>query len=466
MREDAFYQDSLEFLAQSTEYAVPLIFITKSDYMSSCADLLSTYVRAVFSAQKFTGAPGELAWFYNSEGGLASVYVGAGLAVDAHAVSMAAVRIPPGVYSIAHTLNIHALLGWSLAQYKFDLYKPSQSKERRLLVDPKILPELLIQAHAIFLVRDLINTPASDMNPEHLGLALSSLALQHGAEYQDVVGTKLLEDGFSAIHAVGRASDCDPRLLSLTFGEPHHPRVTLVGKGVCFDSGGLDIKPSAGMRLMKKDMGGAAQVFGLSYAIMALQLPIRLHVLIPAVENAIGSRSYRPGDVLKMRNGLTVEIDNTDAEGRLILADALVKACEEEPEIVIDFATLTGAARVAVGTEIAAMFTPDPAIAAAMLAASDAVHDPVWHMPLYSGYASLLDSSIADMTNSTASAYAGAITAALFLQRFVSKSTDWVHFDVMAWNVSNKPGRPEGGEAMGMLTVLEYLRNRYPKLPG
>ena len=460
MRADAFYQDSLDFPVQSAAHVVPLIFLTSAAYTTTISTL-NACVRAVFLVNQFKGAAGDLALIFSDQGQLVAVYVGAGDAVDACTVALAATRVPPGVYSCAITYSMHAMLAWSLAQYRFDRYKPCLSKKRRLIVDSAFLPELLIQAHSIFLVRDLINTPPNDMDPEQMGRVLENLAQQHGAKYQDWIGQQLLDDGFAAIHAVGRAAACAPRLLELNFGDPSHPGVVLVGKGVCFDSGGLDIKPSSGMRLMKKDMGGAAQVIGLAHAIMSLRLPIRLQVLIPAVENSIGSRAYRPGDVLRMRNGLTVEIDNTDAEGRLILADALVKACESQPELVIDFATLTGSARVAVGTEIAAMFTSDPAIAAAMLVASEAVKDPVWPMPLYAGYASLLDSSIADLANSTASAYAGAITAALFLQRFISKSVDWLHFDVMAWNVSSKPGRPEGGEAMGILAVLHYLRARY-----
>ena len=275
------------------------------------------------------------------------------------------------------------------------------------------------------------------------------------------MGDDLLKANFPAIHMVGRAAENSPRLLSLSWGDANHPRVTLIGKGVCFDSGGLDIKPSAGMRLMKKDMGGAAHVLGLAMWIMANQLPIRLEVLIPAVENSIGPNAFKPGDILTMRNGLTVEIDNTDAEGRLILADVLVKAEEARPELIIDFATLTGAARVAVGTEMAAMFTNDEGLALSLTEASREVADPLWRLPLFAPYETMLDSNVADLANASASSYAGAITAALFLQRFISPATSWVHFDIMAWNVSSKPGKPEGGEAMGIRAIAHYLQKKY-----
>ena len=260
---------------------------------------------------------------------------------------------------------------------------------------------------------------------------------------------------------MGRGAAAAPRLISLVWGDEAHPRVALVGKGVCFDSGGLDIKPSAGMRLMKKDMGGAAQVIGLAQWLMTLKVPIRLHVLIPAVENSVDAQSYRPGDVLTMRNGLKVEVHNTDAEGRLVLADALVKACEYQPELVIDFATLTGAARVAVGTDIAAMFVNDDKLAHDLEKSAREAFDPVWRMPLFDGYAELFNSTIADFANASDSSYAGAITAALFLQRFITPDLPWVHFDIMAWNLRSKPGKPEGGEAMGIQAVGQYLRGRY-----
>ena len=454
MQSDRFYQIN-------SDKALPLVFLTKAECLDGAIEKLNAFERNSLAGQQFKGAMGEVVIISNSDGLPSHVYIGSGDGNEALAIAIAISRIPPGLYQAHKNISKQALLTWALAQYSFDKYKPNLTEPRILAVDECELRNILIKSKAIFLVRDLINTPANDLGPQEMAAFVAGLASEYGAEFKQWVGDELVCDNFPAIHAVGRAAADAPRLLSLIWGDETHPRVTLVGKGVCFDSGGLDIKPSSGMRLMKKDMGGAAQVIGLAQWLMAHRLPIRLHLLIPVVENAIGSKAYRPGDVLTMRSGLTVEIDNTDAEGRLVLADALVKACEEKPELLIDFATLTGAARVAVGTEMSAMFSNDDQLAEGILNSAVEVNDPVWRMPLFSGYASMLDSSIADMTNSTSSSYAGAITAALFLQRFVNESVSWVHFDVMAWNVSNKPGRPEGGEAMGMLAVGQYLMGRY-----
>ncbi|MFM8355107.1 MAG: leucyl aminopeptidase family protein, partial [Gammaproteobacteria bacterium] len=315
-------------------------------------------------------------------------------------------------------------------------------------------------AFATGLARDLINTPAADLQPGHLAAEAEALADTHGAPCSVLTGDELLDANFNTIHAVGRAAYDEPRLIDFSWGDPAHPLVVLVGKGVCFDSGGLDIKPPNGMRTMKKDMGGAAITLGLAHLVMAAGLPVRLRVLIPAVENAIDGNAFRPGDVIATWKGLTVEIDNTDAEGRLILCDALALAAADKPALIVDFATLTGAARSAVGTELAAMFCNDDSIASAISAAGERVDDPVWRMPLHEPYAAMLESKIADLVNSASSPYAGAITAALFLERFVDHCP-WVHFDVMAWNVRNRPGRPEGGEAMGMRAVFEFLRERF-----
>ncbi len=450
MKANCFYQTD-------TDTAWPLILLRQDDTLNELSDT----ERNCLVSQQFKGALGDIAVITNSQGFPLNIYIGAGDGNEMLAIASAVTKIPPGLYQAPRGLEQSALLAWSLAQYKFDHYKNSNLEPRILAVDEQPLSDVLLESNAIFLVRDLINMPANALGPSEMAERVAILAMEQGAVFQQWIGDELLRDRFPAIHAVGRAAADAPRLLSLTWGDETHPRVTLLGKGVCFDSGGLDIKPAAGMRYMKKDMGGAAHVIGLAQWIMAKRLPIRLQVLIPAVENAVGSRAFRPGDVLTMRNGLTVEIDNTDAEGRLVLADALVKACEDNPELLIDFATLTGSARVAVGTDIAAMFTNDDQLADAMTKSSRESNDPVWRMPLFAGYASMLDSSIADMANSSPSAYAGAITAALFLQRFVRESLSWLHFDIMAWNVSNKPGRPEGGEAMGMLAVGRYLIGRY-----
>jgi leucyl aminopeptidase len=353
------------------------------------------------------------------------------------------------------------LMAWGMAQYKFLRYKTIEVLPRLLELSTQIFDQVVPRVDAVFRVRDLINTSAEDMGPKALGDMLESVAQLYHGTFSSIVGTELLEKNFPAIYAVGRAAVEAPRLLKLEWGKSKHPLVILVGKGVCFDSGGLDLKPASAMRQMKKDMGGAAQVIGLAQLIMHYQLPIRLMVLIPAVENTIDAAAYRPGDVLRMRNGLHVEIDNTDAEGRLVLADALVYACEQNPDWVLDLATLTGAARTAVGTEISALFTDEQPLASQLMALGREWNDPVWQLPMYEGYANMLDSVIADMTNSTSSPYAGSITAALFLKRFISPDVKWAHFDLMAWNISTKPGRPEGGEAMAVMSLFEYLRTTY-----
>ena len=412
-----------------------------------------------FSGQAFSGQLGSVA--FSETDNITNVYIGKGEASDADAIAHAMSKLPVGNYKIIAPLSTDAYTMWSLAQYTFDKYKPAKSAPKILCVEKEALNHALITARAVFLIRDLINTPANDLCPKALSVVVQELADTHGASWSESVGDDLLHENFPAIHAVGRASSSEPRLLSLIWGHEKHPAVTIVGKGVCFDSGGLDLKPAAMMRLMKKDMGGAAQAIGLAQWIMAMQLPIRLELLIPAVENAVGGSAYRPGDVLIMRNGLSVEIDNTDAEGRLIMADALSYACEKKPDLLVDFSTLTGAARVAVGTEISAVFSPNDDVVADIIACGNDVRDPIWRMPLYAGYLRLLDSNIADLSNSSPSQYAGAITAALFLQHFIKKDVPWVHFDVMAWNVTNRPGKPEGGEAMGMLAMAEYLIKRY-----
>ncbi|MEK9725322.1 MAG: leucyl aminopeptidase family protein, partial [Rhodospirillaceae bacterium] len=311
------------------------------------------------------------------------------------------------------------------------------------------------------LIRDLINTPAVDMGPDGLAAAAAKVAKAHRARIKVIVGNDLLKKNYPAVHAVGRAHDRAPRLIDITWGNARAPKVTLVGKGVCFDTGGLDIKSAAGMRLMKKDMGGAAHVLGAAAWIMAAKLKVRLRVLIPAVENSIAGNAMRPGDVVPTRKGLTIEIGNTDAEGRVILSDALAEAAIEKPELIVDFATLTGAARVALGPELPALFCTDDRLADDLLAAGTAATDPFWRMPLWAGYDRLVDGKVADVNNAPEGGHGGAITAALFLQRFVEPDVPWAHIDLMAWNGSNRPGRPEGGEAMGLRALCGMLANRY-----
>jgi leucyl aminopeptidase len=355
-----------------------------------------------------------------------------------------------------------ALLGLALGGYAFSRYRKHQGRDVAFAVPEGVDGEpVRRRAEAIFLVRDLINTPASDMGPEALERAAHDLAAAHGAEVAVIAGDELLAQNFPMIHAVGRAAAQAPRLIDLTWGRPDAPKLALVGKGVCFDTGGLDIKPASGMLLMKKDMGGAANVLGLAALVMGGRLDVRLRVLIPAVENAISGNAFRPGDVLRSRKGPTVEIGNTDAEGRLVLADALALADEEEPDLLIDMATLTGAARVALGPDLPPFFTDDEALAAALVAASAAVADPLWRMPLWSPYDKKLASKVADLNNVTTDGFAGAVTAALFLRRFVDRARSWAHLDVFGWCPVEKPHCPVGGEAQGIRAIETVLAERY-----
>ena len=382
-------------------------------------------------------------------------------------LAKAAESLPEGTYRVAGRGPGPAVLGWLLGQYRFERYKkePSTKGARVLLTDePARIDETVLQAEATCLVRDLVNIPAGDLGPAELEMAVLALADETGAK-ASVTRDNALTEGYPMVAAVGRAAapGREPRLIELEHGDQRHPRIAIVGKGVCFDSGGLDIKPSSGMRLMKKDMGGAAHALALSRLIIKSRLPVRLHLLIPAVENAISGGAFRPGDILKSRNGLTVEVGNTDAEGRLILADALTRALEEKPELVIDFATLTGAARVALGPDLPALFANDEALAESLLDGGTAVSDPLWRMPLWQPYAEMLASDVADIGNMADAPMAGAVTAALFLQKFVPAGTPWAHLDTFAWRSSAKPGRPKGGDAVGLRAVWEMLKSRHEK---
>jgi leucyl aminopeptidase len=355
-----------------------------------------------------------------------------------------------------------AALAFALGAYRFARYRKAEQKNVRLALPEGIDGvELSRIVEAVFLARDLVNTPANDLGPENLEAEAKKLAERYGARFESTVGEDLLKKNFPLIHAVGRASDQAPRLIDFRWGEASHPKVTLVGKGVCFDTGGLDIKPSSGMLLMKKDMGGAAAALALALMVMDAKLKVSLRVLIPAVENSISDEAFRPGDVYKSRKGITVEIGNTDAEGRLVLADALSLADEESPGLMIDFATLTGAARVALGPELPPAYTDDDKFAEEFARHARAENDPVWRMPLWKPYASILDSKIADINNAGSSGLAGSITAALFLQRFVERAKCWMHLDIFAWNPAAKPGRPEGGEAMTVRALYALLKARY-----
>lgn len=374
--------------------------------------------------------------------------------------------LPAGNYFIEATWKPELLgrvaLGFALAQYQFTRYKTIKAKLLILQLPKSVNIEALeAERAAICLVRDLINTPANDMGTGDLSKAAKAMAKRVGAKFSEIVGEDLLRQNYPAIHAVGRAGPDAPRLIDITHGKASHPLVVLVGKGVTFDTGGLDIKPYASMKLMKKDMGGAALVLGLAEAIIAAKLPIRLRVLIPAVENSIDGNAFRPQDVLQSRKGLTIEIGSTDAEGRLILADALTEGDSEKPALMIDVATLTGAARTALGTELPALYSNREDVARDIVKAGMECHDPLWQLPLWQGYAKYVNSPIADVTNTPNYGFAGSITAALFLERFVSPTTPWVHIDSYAWNAENQPGRPMGGEALCLRALLTYLTKRF-----
>ncbi|GAA0729049.1 leucyl aminopeptidase family protein [Sphingomonas japonica] len=375
--------------------------------------------------------------------------------------------LPEGQYRVEGRDPGAAMFGWVTGQYRFERYrKEDRATGPRVLLssDPVAIEETLRQGSATLRVRDMVNTPAADMGPGEIEAAAAELAKQQGAELTVTRGTEL-ERGFPMIAIVGQAAakGREPRLIELAWGRADQPKIAIVGKGVCFDTGGLDLKNSAGMRLMKKDMGGAAHALALAELVMTARLPVQLHLLIPAVENSIGAKAFRPGDVLATRKGLTVENTNTDAEGRLILGDALARACEEAPELLIDFATLTGAARVALGPDLPALFANDDALADALSAQGKAVSDPVWRLPLWDGYDEMLKSDIADLVNAAEGGFAGSVTAALFLRRFVAKDVAWAHFDTFAWRPAARPGRPKGGEALGLRAAWGMLKQRYPR---
>ena len=380
-------------------------------------------------------------------------------------LAKAAQNLPEGVYRLADEPIGLAGLGWMLAHYRFDRYRAdAKAKGDRLLLSstPGNLGELARLAEATAVVRDLVNTPAADLGPAELQQAVETLAEEFDAKISVTRGEALAQN-YPMIHAVGQAAvrDRAPRLIELEWGNPANPRIALIGKGVAFDTGGLNIKTGNFMRLMKKDMGGAAHALALARLVMEARLPVRLHLLIPAVENAISANALRPGDILKSRKGLSVEIDNTDAEGRLILGDALARASEENPQLILDFATLTGAARVALGPDLPALFSNDDALAQDLMAAASRVQDPSWQMPLWDRYDDMLRSDIADMVNSAEGGMAGCITAALFLRRFVPKTIPWAHFDTFAWRPGALPGRPKGGDAMGLRAAFEMLKQRF-----
>lgn len=444
--------------------AIP-IHLVKREGFEAWAKQLSSGQRAALAAQKFDGGGYQTAIVPDGDGWFAVGGVANPAELSSWCMAKLAEDLPDGTYRRADGEPGPALHGWQTAQYIFDRYKkPDKPIGPRVLLtkDAGKIDAAIAEAGAVCLVRDLVNTPAEDMGPAALEEQAERLARQHGGELQVVRGDALEQD-YPMIHAVGRAAARKhaPRLLHLTWGKQSDPVLAIVGKGVCFDSGGLDVKSASGMKLMKKDMGGAAHAFALAGLIMGAGLKVRLHCLVPAVENAISSDSFRPGDVLSSRKGLTVEIGNTDAEGRLILGDALTRASEEDPDLIIDFATLTGAARVALGPDYPALMVRRDATADALIAAGRGHDDEPWRLPLPEAYAEWLGSDIADTNNAHANSFAGASVAGLFLDKFVGDGLDWAHFDTFAWRPTAKPGRPKGGEAYGLRAAWHMLRNRY-----
>jgi len=422
--------------------------------------------RAWLDSIGFKAEPGKLALLPGPDGAVTAALLITAEPATLWDTAAAPGALPAGLWRLDDPTGAldpaEAALGWALACYRFERYrKPGDPPPRLAVPDAAARSRAEVVAGAIGFARDLVNTPANDLGPAELEAAAAALALEAGAAFSSIVGDALLEQNWPLVHAVGAASPRPPRLIELLWGEPGAPKLTLVGKGVCFDTGGLDIKPSSAMLLMKKDMAGAALMLGLAKAITGLGLPVRLRVLIPAVENAVGGRAFRPGDVLRSRKGLTVEIGNTDAEGRLILADALAEADGERPDLLIDAATLTGAARVALGPELPALFTPDDALARELLEAGERTAEPLWRLPLHAPYRRYLDSKLADINNTGQKNFAGAITAALFLKEFVVETRAWAHLDIFGWNDESRPGRPRGGEATALRPLLAAIERRF-----
>jgi len=459
-----------ELLIADADAATPIHLLGRAA-CDTLAPTLPDDIKAIIARAGFSGAAGDMALIPGSGGKLARVYFGMGDAPIPRAMSLRGLvaRLPAGDYRIAERPaeldGGQIAQAWLLGGYRFSRYKQVRDvgPVRLAIPDEAGLGEASMIAAACALARDMVNTPANDMGPERIEAIALEVAAAHGAQAQVTRGEDLLPAGYPLVHAVGRAADTAraPRFIEFAWGDPRHPAVVLVGKGVAFDSGGLDIKPSTGMRLMKKDMGGAAHALALAQMIMAGGLPVRLHVLIPAVENAISGGAMRPGDILPSRKGLSVEVGNTDAEGRLILADALARAGELSPALTIDLATLTGAARVALGPDVVPFYTDDDALAADLARISDAVEDPLWRMPMWQGYASGIDSDIADLKNDPdAWVQAGSIAAALFLRRFAPEGA-WLHLDIYAWNPRPRPGWPQGAEAQAIRALYAMLKVRY-----
>ena len=455
------------FETAPTASAIPISFATKTTWEAICASLPGE-ARQFALANGFAAKPGACLTLPAADGKIAHVLFGledeGSKYRDLFRPGQLPGLLPPGVYRFAnapHDMRL-ATLAFALGSYRFSRYRKTDALDVRLVppdgVDATAITRM---ADAAALARDLINTPSNDMGPEELALAAQYVAERFGASFNCIVGEELTRQNFPLIHAVGMASLRAPRLIDLSWGDPDHPKVTLVGKGVCFDTGGLDLKPSAGMLMMKKDMGGAANVLALAQMVMDAKLKLRLRVLIPAVENAVSGNAFRPLDIFPSRKGITVEIGNTDAEGRLVLADALALACEEKPDLLVDLGTLTGAARVALGPDLPPFYTNDETLAQDVARCASEENDPLWRMPLWPPYDSWLDSKVADVNNAPGGTFAGSITCALFLQRFIEGAKSWLHVDIYGWTPSAKPARPEGGECQAARAIFRLLGERY-----
>ena len=454
--------------ADNAAAARVLVTLDRASYPAwRAAQTTSTW--AWLDSHSFDGSNGNFLALPDDDGQLRRVVVGVADAGDPLALAHLPTLLPPGDYRLDPDSPLEidisaATLGWGLGAYRFTRYLQATKPVARLqLPEAAASSEAMALLSASLLVRDLVNTPTEHMGPAELEGAARQLAQAHGAKVKTVMGDALLQQNFPTIHAVGRASHRAPRLIELEWGDPAHPRIAVVGKGVCFDTGGLDLKTGDGMRNMKKDMGGGAHALALAHLVMAQRLPVHLTVLVPAVENAIAGNAFRPGEVIVTRQGLSVEIDNTDAEGRLVLCDALSYAAEKKPELLLDFATLTGSARTALGPDIPALFCNDEALAADFLAAGERMRDRIWRMPLWRPYLGMLHSNIADLGNAGHSRLGGAITAALYLERFVPEGLPWAHLDQYAWNDSARAGKPAGGEAQGLRAAYALLKARYAR---
>jgi leucyl aminopeptidase len=453
------------FLKNQPKNAIPITIVSQNQYPAWLAKQ-TKFTQTWLSSSGFRNEPGSIRLIPDSSGKLIRILTSTSEMKNFWATGSLPLTLPEGDYYFDFEVNDYQyfVLAWGLGAYQFSRYKKPLRQPARLVLPPEISAGKIINIiESIYWVRDLINTPTDDMGPTELAKEAANFCKKNQLKFNEIIGTNLLKNNYASIYTVGRASDDAPRLVDFRFGNKKHRKLTLVGKGVCFDTGGLDLKSSNAMLIMKKDMGGAAHVLGLARMIIEAKLPVYLRVLIPIVENSVSGNAYRPGDVITSRKGLTIEIGNTDAEGRVILADALTEAASENPDLIIDISTLTGAARVALGTELPAMFANQDELADDVIKGFREVMDPVWRLPLFSLYRDSLNSSIADINNNSTDGYGGAITAGLFLKEFVPDHIPWLHFDLMAWNLKPRPGKPVGGEAMALRGLFHYIEYQFCK---